>query len=321
MKSLIKVENGGITVFLLEGEMLVPFLHFPSSLSFSVVPVYNFLLTHMERLHVMGCGLKGKLVRLLSMGVGFHYGRNKIITSIARRVAARLAAAIRNKAVNDAKELCATGQYAIAMPRLQCAINFWHLPSIAHMAWLLIDGREGVTIDTKRALELAEKGFLSGCNHCKGVLAMLYMLGYRVNHDAKRSLELARESSDAGSRYGHYALASLHRLGMGGLSQDYSKAIALYRLAAEQALDTAQCELGLLLLEGCGECLDDDGLQWLQLAADQRNPKACYWLGNYYEEGFMVDINEAEAIKWYLLAQAARYPNSASALQRLGVSI
>jgi hypothetical protein len=63
------LKKEGITVFLQEGGMVVPFLHFPSSLS-SVDPVPNFLLTHMERLHVMGCGLKGKLVRLLSMGVG-----------------------------------------------------------------------------------------------------------------------------------------------------------------------------------------------------------------------------------------------------------
>ena len=310
------LKEEGITVLLQEGGMLVPFLYFPSSLS-SVVSVPNFLLTHMERLHVMGCGLKGKLVRLLSMGVGFHYGRNKIITSIARRVAARLATAIRNKAVNDAKELCATGQCAIAVVRLQCAINFWHLPSIAHMAWLLIDGREGVARDTLRAYELAEKGFLLGSKDCKGVLAKFYMFGYRVKYDAKRSLELARESSDEGSRYGHCVLANLHELGMGGLQQDYSKAIAFYRLAAEQALDTAQCELGLLLMRGCSECLYDDGLPWLQLAADQRNPKACFWLGDYYEDDSIVEVSKTEAIKWYLLAQAAGHPCAADAMQRL----
>jgi TPR repeat protein len=228
---------------------------------------------------------------------GFHYGRNKIITSIARRVAARLPAAIRNKAVNDAKELCATGQYAIAVVRLQCAINFWHLPSIAHMAWLLIDGRGGVARDTIRAYELAEKGFKLGCKHCKGVLAKFYMFGIRVKYDAKRSLELARESSDEGSRYGHCVLANLHELGMGGLQQDYSKAIAFYRLAAEQALDTAQCELGLLLMRGCSECLYDDGLPWLQLAAVQRNPKACFSLGDYYEDDSIVEVSKTEAIK------------------------
>jgi TPR repeat protein len=143
------------------------------------------------------------------------------------------------------------------------------------------------------------------------------MFGYRVKYDAKRSLELARESSDEGSRYGHCVLATLHKGGMGGLQQDYSKAIAFYRLAAEQALDTAQCELGLLLMRGYSECLDDDGLQWLQLAADQRNPKACFWLGDYYEDGFMVEESETEAIKWYLLAQAAGHPCAADALQRL----
>ena len=40
---------------------------------FAGAPVYGILLTHAERLRVVDCGLKGRLVRMLSLGVGRHF--------------------------------------------------------------------------------------------------------------------------------------------------------------------------------------------------------------------------------------------------------
>jgi len=66
--------------------------------------VYCMMLTHAERLRVAGCGLKGELVRLLSLGEGRHSEpqRNwsacrKMMQSITRRVAAGLAASVDSK--------------------------------------------------------------------------------------------------------------------------------------------------------------------------------------------------------------------------------
>jgi hypothetical protein len=110
-------------------------------------------LTHGERLRVMGCGLKSKLVRLLSLGVGhFEPQRNMrscctMMQFIVRRVAAGLAAAARDRVAKEAEELCGTGQCAAALVPLQQAIDLGHLPSRALKAWLLIKGREGVAAD------------------------------------------------------------------------------------------------------------------------------------------------------------------------------
>jgi hypothetical protein len=188
------------------------------------------------------------------------------------------------------------------------------------MAWLLIDEREGIARDIKRAHYLADKGVLLGCHHSTGVIAMCYLRGFGVLYNAKRSLELALHSADKGSKYGQYVLGSLHQRGMGGLPQDSTKAITFFRLAAEQTLDAAQFTQRILYISGYGNCIND-GPQWLQRAAAQRFPKACLWLGDCYEIGFIVDKNDAEAIRLYRIAKAAHYPNAACALQRLGVSI
>jgi len=154
----------------------------------------------------VGCGFKGKLVRLLSLGVGRHFEpqRNrraclKMMLSNVRRVAAGLAAAVRHKVAKEAEELCASGQCAAAVVPLQRAIHLGDSPSRALKALLLIDGREGVAEDEE---ELAEDGARLGCRHWQGVMAFCSFYGRGCEEDGARSLELARESSGRGSRYG-----------------------------------------------------------------------------------------------------------------------
>ena len=76
----------------------------PVSRPFAGSRVYDMLLTHAERLRVVGCGFKGELVRLLSLGMGRHcepQGNSsvsrKMMQGIARRVAAGLAATVQSK--------------------------------------------------------------------------------------------------------------------------------------------------------------------------------------------------------------------------------
>ncbi len=139
-----------------QGVALFSFVHFPPRVlrPFAGAPVYGMSLTHGERLRAVGCGFKGKLVRLLSLGVGRHFEpqRNRIacrkmMQLNVRRVAAVLAAAVRDKVAKEAGELCASGQCAAAVVSLQRAIAFGDLPSRALKAWLIIEGREGVARD------------------------------------------------------------------------------------------------------------------------------------------------------------------------------
>ncbi len=179
----------------------------------------------------MGCGLKGKLVRQLSLSVSRNsepqndWGTcHKMMFCIARRIASKQMAAVRNKAAKEAEEMCALGQCAAALIPLQQAIDMGHLPSLALKAWLLIEGREGSAVDHKRGFELAEEGARLGGHLCQGVLAYCYFGGFGCEEDEAQSLELARKSSGSGlgSRYGQHALGRLHRFGLGGLVQDFA---------------------------------------------------------------------------------------------------
>ncbi len=314
-----------------QGAALFPFVRLPPSVCrpFAGAQVYDMSLTHGERLRVMGCGMTGKLVRLLSLGTGCHFepGRNrrachKLMQGIVRRVAAKLmhslAAAVGNKFGKEGEELCASGQCAAAMVLLQLAVDLGHLPSRALMANMMIEGREGVAEDRDAAFELVEEGARLGCHHCQGVIAECYRFGDGCVKDKALSLELARESSGKGSRYGQCILGMLYRDGGRRVAQDDAQALALYRLAAAQNFDEAQCGLGLMYSLGNGVAQDHaEALRWYQLAAAQGHPEAMFCIAECHDKGRGVPENKAEAIRWYRCAQAAGHHGAAITLNWL----
>ncbi len=140
---------------------------------FAGAPVYGMSLMHAERLRVVGCGLTGKLVRLLSLGVGRHLNLNacrKMMQSNARRVAAGLSVAVQEIAVKEAECLLAAGQHAAAAAQLQRALDLGHFPSRARLADLFLFDREGFSdhtvADWERAFELVKEGARMGCQAC-----------------------------------------------------------------------------------------------------------------------------------------------------------
>jgi len=312
-----------------QGVVLFSFVRLPPRLPypFAGAPVYDMSLTHAERLCSVGCGLKGRLVRLLSLGVGRHFepqsdwrACHQMMQSNARRVASKPMAAVRDEAAKEAEELCASGQCAAAVVPLQCAIDFGDFTSLALKAWLFINGREGIAKDENRGFELAQEGARLGCHHCQGVVAWCYCWGRGCEEDYALSLEFARESLGSGSRYGQVTLGWLHRLGAGGLARDSAQAVALYRLAAAQGLDEAQHSLGVMYFDGFGVAQDRaEALRWHELAAAQGHPYALFSVAECHEHGQGVAVDLAEAIRWYRMAQAAGYTAAAVPLQRLGV--
>ena len=242
-------------------------------LPFTGVPVYDMSLTHAKRLRAMGCGFKGRLIRLMSDRENYR----KMSHNITRRVGSKMMAAVRKEAAQAAKKLCASGHCADAEALLQLAVDLGHLPSRALKAWLLIDGREGVTKDHKNAYELAKQGARLGCHHCQGVLSFCYWGGCGCEEDDVRSLELARESSAKGSSYGQLTLGFLLLSVVDGVELEDGQALELFRLAARQGLDMAQFQLGEMCYYGIGVTEDiNEAKCWYHLAATQGNPEALH---------------------------------------------
>jgi len=191
--------------------------------SFDLMPVKSP--THSERLRVVGCGLKHKLVMLLSQGTGYNTEPNlHMMRCMTRRLTVRLIVAVRNEAAKEADKLCASVQFVKALVPMHRAIYLGDLPSRAFKAWMLFNGKRGVPTDWYGGFELVEEGARLGCHHCQGLLAMCYRMGHGcVKANAAQSLVLALESSNNGSMYGQYVLGELYRAGE-GVAQDDAQA-------------------------------------------------------------------------------------------------
>jgi len=238
----------------------------------------------------------------------------KFKLEIAQRIISKLLRLVRDKAAKEAEELCALGQCVEAQVPLQLAIDLGHLPLRALKAWMLLDGREGVDMNKNTAYELAEVGVRLGCHDCQGVKAV-YLSWFNL----PESLELALESSEKSSKYGQLALGKLYISGILGVAQDYTKAVALFRLAAAQNLCEAQYMLGCMYFMGNGVAQDyTKALELYKLAAVQGYPPALFEVAEFYFKGEGVTKNYVEAIRWYKRAQAAGHWGAEVRLQRLG---
>jgi len=177
-------------------------------------------------------------------------------------VAAGLAASVRVIVAKKAEQLCASGQCAAAVVALQEAMQLGDLPSRALLAWWLIDGRVGVAMNEKRALELAEEGVRLGCHHCLGVLARLTIEpSHPVLLVNRAAMPLARDSADKGSRYGLFCVGLYNYRARNG--RTYEDSVDFFQQAAAMLLDSAQCWMGRACLNA------DERKQWYQLASAQ----------------------------------------------------
>jgi TPR repeat protein len=258
--------------------------------------------------------------------------KNRSVTKfkleITQRIVSKLVRLVRDRAAKKAEELCALGQCVAAQVPLQLAIDLGHLPSRALMAWLKLEGREGVAKNEDAAFKLAEEGVRLGCHHCQGVMAEYSRLGchhcqgvmaeYSRSFHSPQWLELAQKSSEKGSKYGQLVLGRLYFSGRLGVAQDYIKAVALFRLAIAQNLDGALCHLGYMYFWGFGVAQDfAEALRFYQLAAAQGHPTALFEVAEFYYWGKGVRRNNAKAIHWYKRAQAVGHWGAEDRLQRL----
>jgi TPR repeat protein len=84
---------------------------------------------------------------------------------------------------------------------------------------------------------------------------------------------------------------------------DFERAQAVWAPAAESGNADSQFGMGLLYANGYGVPLDDaQALKWYMLAAEQNHGQAQCNIAVMHANGWGVPMSETEAMKWYLLA-------------------
>lgn len=99
-------------------------------------------------------------------------------------------------------------------------------------------------------------------------------------------------------------LAADYTKGFAAYSEgDYETALAEWQPLAEQGSPDGEFGLGLLYANGWGVDLNDEqALKWYRLAADQGHAEAAYNLGVMYSNGWGVPQSDDDAFHWYSIA-------------------
>jgi TPR repeat protein len=105
--------------------------------------------------------------------------------------------------------------------------------SHALLSTMLVEGRQDVPKDHKRAFELASAGAGMGCAHSKGALGRCFGGGLGVAKDHAKVYALGRDSATVGSCIGQHVVGEAFSNGE-GVAQDQAEAVRWYRLAAAQ---------------------------------------------------------------------------------------
>lgn len=151
-------------------------------------------------------------------------------------------------------------------------------------------------------------------------LALTLRLAERVLEEQAVPLASLRAAAIHDAR-AQTILGSALQHNVGGAGYNYSEAVQLYRLAANQGFARGQTNLGLMYRGGVGVSRDDtEAARLFRLAADQGNAIAQYELAGLYVFGFGVTADHAEARRLRRLAAQQGYEPAQQFLTNTGES-
>lgn len=134
--------------------------------------------------------------------------------------------------------------------------------------------------DKERAFELmlraAELGHEQACLELARSVAEEDIVSPKL----AAAIELLEKLGQEGLAEARVSLGICYWEGRAGLLQNIDKAESLLRSEAERNYPQAALELGILLFKDKEQ--QEEGLQWMQRAAELNNTEACYYLGRFF---------------------------------------
>ena len=175
---------------------------------------------------------------------------------------------------------------------------------ILYLGTAYMDGR-GVEQDCKKAAELFRKAANKGNNEARNSLAYLYMEGLGVEQDTEKAFKLFKVAATAGNLNAMYQIGVCFEAGV-GTRVDLKKASEWYTKAAERGDTFAMERLGVIYSLGSAELPEDPALstEWFIQAALGGMLKSMLITASNYLEGYGIEKNEEEGIKWLKLASS-----------------
>ncbi len=169
-------------------------------------------------------------------------------------------------------------------------------------ALILLDGQLAPK-DAKGAYALMEAAAESGNTLAQFNLAQLIMKDQSGSAALARAVGYFRRAAEGGLPDAQYAMAEIAREGIGGQPRNEAEAREWLVKAARLGFDTAQVDLGTMLVEARGAADQEAGFRWLKAAAEGGNIAAQNRLAKLYMMGVGTPPDNLFAAAWYILAR------------------
>ena len=174
-----------------------------------------------------------------------------------------------------------------------------------YMGFIYSDG-EVVEQDNAKAMEYFQKGADLENISCMYQVAVNYLKGTGVERDLTKALEWFEKSADKGDSSAMVYLGVLYSNEVysdGELELDYAKAREYYTRAIAEGDEWGYYNMGLMYYAGRGGDVDyASALPLFQKGAELGQGGSMRFLGTMYQNGYGVEANKEEAIKWYKAA-------------------
>ena len=160
-----------------------------------------------------------------------------------------------------------------------------------------------------KAFEWYQKAALAGLPEGYYNVGVAYEEGMGNAGDPKKAFEAFEKSAELGLHQGLYKLAMLYFTGT-GVSKNEAWGLELLNRAADAGNMAAANDLGMVYFQGLyGQGQDyKKAIEMFQRAANLGNAEAMKNLAVFHRDGLGVEKDQAEELKWYLLASRAGFP-------------
>ena len=282
-------------------------------------PVYDMSLTHVERQRMLACALTGKLVRLLSLGVGCT---STTTTSTVSTTTAPTP--ITGTSTSTTVTTTITTHYP---PHFEPDRNRRACHKLMQGIVRRVAARLAATVTNKEGKKAEELCASGQCAIALSTLNLAIYLGYLpsralkawllidgregVAQDRNEAFKLVEEGARLGCHHCQGVMAWCYWYSCGCV-KDAARSLELARESSEKGSRYGQNMLGLFYRYGLGGVVMDftRALMLYRLAAAQNLDTAQWSLGFMLKYGVEVAQDPAKALEWWQLAAAQGHPNA-----------
>ena len=183
----------------------------------------------------------------------------------------------------NAEKAESSGEYKKAFVLYEKAAKYKNANAYYQIGTMLRDKNIVDSVDYDKALECFEKAVLLGKKEANYEIGSYW---HQKAGNIEKAMSYYEKDAGENSKFSFYNMGMIYKLGLGDIGSDSIKYMTYIKQAAEMGAPHAECEYGIILLEG--KLLKKDvksAIKWLEKAYSQKSWHAGSILSEMYYKG------------------------------------